>query len=315
VQVGARLLLVVALCVLAGCGGDSDGGTACRDGDADSVTVFAATSPSGGQAPPEAVDEAVRVICDRAEARDLKVDVRRQGADRVAIGLEPDKRQELDELTAPAQLVFYDWEPNVFGSPDQPLDDFDEAAKRAARVKPRAEPTDVPGDRANDLAVPPRPGTDLPRGIAIVKAEPPTEATADTPEQFFVIEDDAEMSGADIRDPEQNLDQQTQEPIVTMDFTERGRQAFARVTKRIAERGQESLPQPGQSPEMRFQRFAIVLDGQIVSLATIDFIANPEGIDGSSGAQINGIGSIEETKDLAENLRLGALPVRLERAR
>src|SRR3712207_7038118 len=64
--------------------------------------------------------------------------------------------------------------------------------------------------------------------------------------------------------------------------------------------GQATLPQPGASPEERFQRFMITLDGQAVSTATIDFIRNPEGIDGETGAQINGIGSIEETQDLAD---------------
>src|SRR5205085_1606121 len=45
--------------------------------------------------------------------------------------------------------------------------------------------------------------------------------------------------------------------------------------------------------------------------AYIDFIENPEGIDGRTGAQINGIGSLQETQDLAQNLRIGALPVKL----
>ena len=49
-----------------------------------------------------------------------------------------------------------------------------------------------------------------------------------------------------------------------------------------------------------FQRFAITLDNQIISLATINFRENPEGIDGRTGAQITGIGNIEETQDLAE---------------
>ncbi|HEX8054101.1 MAG TPA: protein translocase subunit SecD [Thermoleophilaceae bacterium] len=152
----------------------------------------------------------------------------------------------------------------------------------------------------------------VPRGIVVVKAEEPQGATARTPPQYFVIEDDSELSGSEIENPEQNFDQQTQEPIVTMEFTDTGKKAFARVTKRIAERGQSTLPQPGSKPEDRFQRFMISLDGQIVSLATIDFLRNPEGIDGETGAQINGIGNIEDTQDLANNLRIGALPVSLK---
>ncbi|MEA2475399.1 MAG: SecD/SecF fusion protein, partial [Thermoleophilaceae bacterium] len=87
---------------------------------------------------------------------------------------------------------------------------------------------------------------------------------------------------------------------------------FARVTKRIAQRGQSTLGQPGQRPQDRFQRFMISLDDQVVSLATIDYLRNPEGIDGQTGAQINGIGTIQQTQDLADSLRIGALPVTLK---
>ena len=62
------------------------------------------------------------------------------------------------------------------------------------------------------------------------------------------------------------------------------------MTKRIAERGfDESTLHAGRTDkEQLFQRFAITLDNQIVSLATIDFVQNPEGIDGRTGAQIDG---------------------------
>jgi preprotein translocase subunit SecD len=272
--------------------------------------VYLASGLQGGQASPEAVDRAVRVVCERAEERGITVSVRRQGRDRIAIGVPSERERDLPALTAPGQLALYDWEPNVIGDPDQPLSDLRQAVSRAARAKPRAEPTDVPpGDRENDVG---GGAAEAPRGIVIVRAERPTEATASTPAQFFVVEDDAELTGADIENPRQDFDQLTQEPIVTMDFTEAGDRAFARVTRRIAKRGQRTLPRPGQPPEERFQRFAIVLDSQVVALATIDFIRNPEGIGGGSGAQINGIGSIEATKRLAGDLRIGALPVRLE---
>jgi preprotein translocase subunit SecD len=299
--------------VAAGCGG-SDDTAGCSDEGGDAITVYVATAPQGGRPSGQALDEAVRVLCERAEKRDLRVNVRRQGDDRIAMEMPDATERERRALTAPGQLAFYDWEPNVIGDPDMPLNDLDEAVRRAARAKPRAEATDVPpGDRENDVQQPPAGvAAELPRGIAIVRAQPPAEATASAPEQFFVIEDDAELTGADVRDPKQDFDQQTQEPILGMEFSQAGKEAFARVTERIAKRGQSILPQPGQSPADRFQRFAIVLDGQVVSLATVDFINNPEGISGASGAQINGIGSIEDTQALAEDLRIGPLPVRLE---
>jgi SecD/SecF fusion protein len=152
---------------------------------------------------------------------------------------------------------------------------------------------------------------EVPKGIVVVEAE----RLPDQPPQlkrFFVLEDDSELSGNDIKNPEANTDPNTQAPIVTMEFTDQGRQAFARVTKRIADRGSKIIVPPGGDREQAFQRFAITLDDKIVSLATIDFIQNPEGIDGRTGAQIENIGDFNATNDLAENLRIGALPIELK---
>ena len=126
-----------------------------------------------------------------------------------------------------------------------------------------------------------------------------------------MIEDDTELSGTDIKNPKAATDQNSQ-PVVTMEFTDKGREAFARVTKQIAERGSKIIPQSGTPREQTFQRFAITLDNSIVSLATIDYVSNPEGIDGRTGAQIENIGSFQETNDLAESLRIGALPIELK---
>ncbi|WDT92845.1 protein translocase subunit SecD [Thermoleophilum album] len=151
----------------------------------------------------------------------------------------------------------------------------------------------------------------VPQGILVVEAE----RAPNQPEQikrYFVIEDDVELSGSDIRDPRQEFDPRTGEPVVTMRFSDRGRRAFERVTRRLAERGAQQILPPGAPRQTAFQRFAIVLDGRIISRATIDFVQNPEGIDGRTGAQIEGIGSLQEAQDLARNLRIGALPINLK---
>ena len=151
----------------------------------------------------------------------------------------------------------------------------------------------------------------VPQGIVVVEAERAKNQPARI-KKYFVLEDDSELSGAEITNPEAATDQQTQEPIVSMQFTDTGRKAFAAATKREAQRGANQLLPPGTPREQAFQRFAITLDNKIVSLATIDFAENPEGIDGRTGAQINGIGSVPETQDLAESLRIGALPIELK---
>src|SRR5215218_5979763 len=159
----------------------------------------------------------------------------------------------------------------------------------------------------------------VPRGIVIVEGEKAPNQSQRV-HRFFVIEDDSELNGKEIKNPEQSFDPNTHAPLVNMEFTDKGRQAFAAVTKRIADRGRNcetlsgvdpNCPQ-GSTPEDFFQRFAITLDNQIVSLATIDYQDNPDGIDGRNGASIQNIGSIQDAQDLAENLRIGALPIDLK---
>jgi SecD/SecF fusion protein len=152
----------------------------------------------------------------------------------------------------------------------------------------------------------------VPRGIVVVKADKPTKLKG-AYNHYYVIEDDSELSGADITNPQQSFDQ-NQQPIVTMDFTDKGRKAFERLTKRVAQRGSEAsafLP-PGGDPTSANQRFAITLDNAMVSNATIDYRDLPNGIDGRTGAQIENVGSIQDAQSLAENLRIGALPIELK---
>ncbi|MEA2398224.1 MAG: SecD/SecF fusion protein, partial [Thermoleophilaceae bacterium] len=151
----------------------------------------------------------------------------------------------------------------------------------------------------------------VPRGIVVIKQAKPASGPKNLGLGYYVLEDDSELSGSDIKDPKQATDPQTQEPIVTFSFTDTGRKAFARATKREAQRGQNALA-PGVSDQIKFQRFGISLDNQVVSLATVSYRDNPEGIPGDTGAQINGIGSLQETQDLADNLRIGALPISLK---
>ena len=85
----------------------------------------------------------------------------------------------------------------------------------------------------------------VPEGVVVVEQE----RTPNQPPQikrFTVLEDDSELSGEDIKNPEANTDPNTNAPLVSMEFSDQGREAFARVTKRIAERGfDQSALQPG----------------------------------------------------------------------
>jgi len=128
-----------------------------------------------------------------------------------------------------------------------------------------------------------------------------------------------EMTGTDLKlsGTRADIDPQTSQPVVLMQFTGKGKKVFHEITRREAQRG--SLACQGASSQQDVQRcaqhFAIVLDGQIQSVPYIDFKRNPDGIPGDNGAQIDmGGGSLGDAKKLALVLQTGALPVQFTTA-
>ncbi len=122
-----------------------------------------------------------------------------------------------------------------------------------------------------------------------------------------------EMTGADLKldGTRQDFDTTSNSPIVTMQFTDDGGDKFGEITNREADRGRarHNITGGQGDPGDSFQHFAIVLDRQIKSWPSIDFEQYPNGIGGTNGAQITGIGDIDEAQDLALVLQSGALPV------
>ena len=84
-----------------------------------------------------------------------------------------------------------------------------------------------------------------------------------------------------------------------------------RSPRRIAQRGVDNAL-PGTNAQNASQHFAIVLDNELVSAPFINYQENPDGIDGSTGAQISGGFTIQSAQDLAKILQIGALPIKLE---
>jgi SecD/SecF fusion protein len=156
-------------------------------------------------------------------------------------------------------------------------------------------------------------------GTSVVEAEydknaPKNTVAGDNQAQWFVINDNFALRGTDIKDPAQNFDNGTGgtgEPIVTFNFTDKGKSIWQKVTKQIAERGQ-NLSIPGQPSQAFFQHFAVVLDNKLITVPYIDFVQNPTGIDASNGSQIQGSFTITSAQNLANLLKSGALPIRLE---
>jgi len=239
-------------------------------------------------------------------------------------GGNPERLRELHDRrndTAGVKLYLFDANRGLIEGPDPSCDELlaDFEARAPAKRPPLSRPPPKGTQCGPELlalgAAGPPPGSQVlrvPQGIVVVLDQRPDNLPPNAPfESYWVLEDDSELSGNDITNPEQSIDPQLNQPVVSMEFTDQGRQAFSAVTKRIAQRGAETILPPGTERENAFQSFAITLDNKIVSRATIDFVENPEGIDGRTGAQITGVGPVEQAQALAEQLRIGALPIEL----
>ncbi|MBD3730986.1 MAG: protein translocase subunit SecD [Sphingomonadales bacterium] len=132
--------------------------------------------------------------------------------------------------------------------------------------------------------------TDVAQGIA-----PPGDQifpfAADSPQagQSLAVKRLGGIQGDRLIDAQQTFDQQTNEPVVTIQFDQQGGTKFAKLTS-------ENVNKP----------FAIILDGEVLSAPNIN-----EPILGGS-ARISGSFSVESAAQLAIALRSGALPVDLK---
>jgi SecD/SecF fusion protein len=149
-------------------------------------------------------------------------------------------------------------------------------------------------------------------GTIVVRAQSGDDAKPSN--RFYVLKDVPALSGNDIRNPEQSFDNGaggSGNPIVTFEFSDRGRAQWQDTTRAIAQRGQEQFI-PGQDPASAYQHFAITLDNELISVPFIDFQQNPDGIDGRNGSQIEGGFTIESAQELSNLLKTGALPIKLD---
>lgn len=140
-----------------------------------------------------------------------------------------------------------------------------------------------------------------------------------TSDSYYLVRFDPpdvpELSGAHVEldGTRQDFDTTTGEPIVTFQFTDEGDAKFAEVTRRLAERGRALAARSGGEPDpiAYFQHFAVVVDREIESWPSIDFEQYPDGIAGTAGVQISGLGSMAAAKEFAAVLQVAAGSLRL----
>ncbi|MFL5843979.1 MAG: protein translocase subunit SecD [Solirubrobacteraceae bacterium] len=214
----------------------------------------------------------------------------------------PEHSDQNTSQDAPVYFLVDDDAQRVLGGPEVSRDDL------FSELEP---PQD--GPKAGQSVKEVKPGTVVIK--AQYEASGDTKAPADPNEaQYYVLNDNFALRGTDIKDPEQTFDNGTGgsgSPIVTFNFTDSGRKTWQTVTRQIVQRGQDQVI-PGSDPANFRQHFAVVLDNELISVPYIDFVQNPDGIDGANGSQIEGGFTITSAQNLANLLKSGALPIRLE---
>ncbi len=281
-----------------------------------------------------------------------EAEVQAVGNELISVGLpDVDDPAEAKALVgSTAKMLFYKWEENVVGEPGQSTSITDEtssvnrgaptqyeATKLAADQK---SPKDATGRDAyylfdtkeeeliagpatsekelleSDSLITEKPlngkapkGSEVlvvPKGFTVVNYNPNDSKAGG---QWFVLKDNVEMTGDLVKSATAGQDEGGG-PAVDLAFTGEGGKIFQRVTKELHKEG---LAEPILGDRSAAaHRFAIVLDGKVVSLASIDPSDGTlsQGIAGGR-AQITGLSQAESVR-ISKQIDLGALPVELQ---
>ena len=152
----------------------------------------------------------------------------------------------------------------------------------------------------------------VPQGVTLVRAEQ-DDPKGKPSNLWYVLKDQTVLGGKDIKNPEQSFDNGaggTGAPNVRFDFTGRGASTWETFTKKLAQRGQEQAL--GTSADASNQHFAIVLDNELISAPQIPWQKYPNGLPSGGGSEISGGFTIETAQRLANLLKTGALPIKLQ---
>lgn len=218
------------------------------------------------------LDQTVSVIQSRVDGLGVaEPEIRRQGEYQISVqlpGIE-DQARALEIIGKTAVLEFF------------PVADFGDSYATAddALASVDAESTD-----------------ELPEGASLIywPAEENWDAGGDT---YYIVTSSAPVSGSMLSDADFDSQGPSGTYRVTMEFNDEGAEAFAQITKELADIGVAT----GVT-----QQLAIVLDGKVESAPNVS-----EEISGGS-AEITGTFSLQDVKDLALVLNTGALPLTLE---
>ena len=159
---------------------------------------------------------------------------------------------------------------------------------------------------------------EVPRGIVVVEGEPAPNQSARV-HRFFVLEDDSELNGKEIKNPSRPSTRRRTQPLVNMEFTDKGRAGVrtrspsgsptAAATARRSRRrpgphaavDQTSSSASRSRSTTRSSRWRRSTTRRTRTASTA-----------ATARRSRTSATIQEAQDLAENLRIGALPIELK---
>jgi SecD/SecF fusion protein len=243
-----------------------------------------------------------------------------------------DPQRVVEDLIRPAQLLFFDFEDSLESAENGNSSLWDivqQAQRTTVRDPDRGEPAYYAFDREthrliegptvdrralrelfpNDTIPANVVIEEVPRGLFVVYDERGLATRGgDGPTQrfYYLFQYAPQLAGSDVTEARSVLQTGSlggNEYVVTLQFTGDGQDAFESITQDLAERG---------NLRGELQRFAIVLDREIVTNPTVDPRQFPFGIRGPGGAQIEGNFTQGDSQRLADQLNSGAIPIELE---
>jgi SecD/SecF fusion protein len=143
----------------------------------------------------------------------------------------------------------------------------------------------------------------VPPGTVVVQATSSPEVGI--PGAYYILRDTPFLTGNQISNPQATTDP-TSGIVVSFGFKGGASSTFEKLTAVLSHRGQTHTNPGAQS---NLQHFGVTLDGQLVTVASIDFTQFPNGIPSGNGSEITNVGTFAQATSLAETLASGALPI------
>ncbi len=212
---------------------------------------------------PEAISRSVEIIRSRVDSFGVaEPEIQTQGSDQIVVALPGAKnpQQVVNDLIAPARLVFINFERNVVNPQGEP--DLYKAVTLATNTTPdqvRGKPTYY-AFKDKVLVVPATqdlaslkdsfPGDKIPAGVEVLKVprglflayeETQKLQTRDagTQKTWYVFQNNPGLTGADVTEARSTIQTGglgSRDRIVTLQFTGAGKNKFADITRQLAHR-------------------------------------------------------------------------------